>query len=93
MSWYRNLDGTNAVIFVMTSTNTDASGFVTITHNMGWLPLAIFAMNVTPSTNFPVAWGFDNITTTQFRVRFMNASTAGAANAIPTGPQKFLLIR
>lgn len=92
MTWQRVLDGFNAVVIAVSGT-TDASGFLTVTHGLGWAPSAIFAMNSSPSVNFPVLWGIDTIGTTTFRCRFFNASSAGAANAQATGSQKFLCIR
>lgn len=92
MTWVRDIDGLN-VVLVSFSGTTDSSGFLTVTHNLGWTPRAVFPINQNPNTNFPVVWGVDSITTTQFRVRFMNASTAGLANTLATGPQMALCIR
>lgn len=92
MSWARDIDGLNMVL-VSYSGTTDTVGFLTITHGLGWTPRAIFPVNQNPNSNFPVVWGVDSITSTQARIRFMNASTAGAANTLATGPQMALCIR
>lgn len=92
MAWKRDLDGFNASIITVSGT-TDASGFLTVTHGLGWTPTAIFGMNGSPNSNFPVLWGVDTIGSTTFRCRFFNASSAGAAVSIATGSQKFLCLR
>lgn len=92
MVWNRLLDGFTAVI-VSYSGTTDASGFLTVTHGLGFTPSIVIPINGNPNSNFPVCWGVDTIGSTTFRIRFMNASTAGAAVSIATGPQKALCIR
>lgn len=92
MAWRRVLDGLNAAVITVSGT-TDANGFLTVTHGLGWAPSAIFGMNSSPSANFPVLWGVDTIGTTTFRCRFLNASSAGASVSQATGSQKFLCIR
>lgn len=92
MGWYRSIDASNLVVVTYSGT-TDASGFLTVTHGLGWAPNMVVPINGNPNSNFPICWGVDSITTTQFRIRFMNASTAGGANTLATGPQKALCIR
>lgn len=93
MVWRRVLDGLNSAIITIGVQSTDASGFVTITHGLGWAPSAVFGMNSVPASTFPVLWGVDTIGTTSFRCRFMNASTAGAAVSLSVQSQKLLCIR
>lgn len=92
MVWRRVLDGLNAAIITFSGT-TDASGFLTVTHNLGWTPTAVFAMNGSPASNFPVLWGADTFGTTTFRGRYFNANSPGAAASMATGSQKYLCIR
>lgn len=92
MVWYRLADASNMALVAISGT-TDASGFLTVTHGLGWTPRAIFPINQNPNTNFPVVWGVDSVTTTTARIRFMNASSAGLANTLATGPQMILCIR
>lgn len=92
MSWQAVLDGFNAILVSFSGT-TDSAGFLTVSHSLGWAPRAIFPINQNPNSNFPVVWGVDSITSTQCRIRFMNASTAGGAASIATGPQMMLCIR
>lgn len=92
MVWARCADGQNMVLVSFSGT-TDASGFLTVTHSLGWTPRAVFPINQNPNTNFPVVWGVDNVTSTTCRIRFMNASTAGGAASLGTGPQMMLCIR
>ena len=92
MTWYRLWDGASAVIISFSGT-TDASGMLTVTHGLGFTPSMVIPINGNPSTNFPVCWGVDTIGATTFRIRFMNASTAGSAVSIATGPQKALCFR
>jgi hypothetical protein len=93
MSWAEVTDAFNGPVIISISGTTDSSGFLIVTHGLGFTPSFVTVMNGNPSTNFPVMWGVDSIGGTTFRVRFMNASTAGAANAIATGPQKALCFR
>lgn len=93
MSWLRVMDGFNAAYISQNGGSTDASGFMTITHNLGWIPRMIFGMCANPSTKFPVLWGCDTINTTTFRARFMNASSAGGLASLDIGSYVFLCIR
>jgi len=93
MNWYRSLDGANAVYLTQNGGSTDASGFMTITHNLGWAPRMIFGMQANPSTRFAILWGCDTIGTSTFRARFMNASTAGGLASLDIGSFIFLCIR
>ena len=93
MPWQRVLDGFNAAYITINDTTPDASGYVTVTHNLGWAPRMIFGMGANPGTRFAVLWGCDTITSTTFKARFMNASTAGALTTSGTGSFIFLCIR
>lgn len=93
MSWADVTDAFNGPVIISISGTTDASGFLTITHGLGFTPSLVLIMNGNPNTNFPIVWGVDNIGATTFRARFMNASTAGGANALAIGPQKALCFR
>lgn len=92
MSWAELLDAFGAVVISFTGT-TDSTGHLTVTHGLGFTPSYVVTMNGTPDSNFPVMWGVDTIGATTFRVRFLNASTAGPANAISVGSQKALCFR
>jgi hypothetical protein len=92
MVWERAADGLNMVLVSFSGT-TDSTGFLTVTHSLGWTPRAIFPINQNPNSNFPVCWGVDSITSTTCRIRFLNASSAGGANTLATGPQMMLCIR
>jgi hypothetical protein len=73
---------TNGVVTITVSGTTDASGFLTVTHGLGFTPsLGGWFLNTNPASNFAVLWGMDTIGATTLRCRFMNASTAGALNA------------
>ena len=93
MPWQRVLDGFNSAYITISDASTDANGFATITHNLGWTPRMIFGMQANPSTRFAMLWGCDTIGSTTFRARFMNASTAGALASLTTGSFIFLCIR
>lgn len=93
MSWAEASDAFNAPVIISISGTTDASGFLTITHGLSFTPSMVLIMNGNPNTNFPIVWGVDNIGATTFRIRFMNASTAGGANALAIGPQKAICFR
>lgn len=93
MNWFRSLDGFNSAYVTMSGGNTDSSGFITVNHNLGWSPRMVFGMQANPSTRFAMLWGVDTITTTSFRARMMNASTAGALNVLDIGSFVFLCIR
>lgn len=93
MSWAEVSDAFNAPVVISISGTTDASGFLTVTHGLGFTPSFVTIMNGNPNTNFPVMWGVDSIGATTFRIRYMNASTAGAAASLATGPQKALCFR
>lgn len=92
MLFVRDFDGNNMVLVAISGT-TDSVGFLTVSHNLGWTPRAIFVINQNPNSNFPIVWGVDSITSTQCRIRFMNASQAGGAASLAIGPQMMLCIR
>lgn len=92
MPWQAVLDGFNAAYVTIGDSTPDASGLLTVTHNLGWAPRMIFGMGANPTTKFAVLWGCDSINSTTFRARFMNASTAGALTS-GTGSFVFLCIR
>lgn len=92
MSWYRDIDGSNMATFTSGGT-TNATGFVTITHGLPWTPSQVFHSNGNPSASFAVLWGVESITATNFSARFMNASTAGALNALSIGVARWTCIR
>lgn len=93
MNWAAVADAFNNPVIINVSGTTDASGFLTVTHGLGFTPSAVFMMNSSPGVNFPVCWGVDTIGATTFRVRFLNASASGAAVSIATGVQKALCYR
>lgn len=94
MPWQRVLDGFNSAYITINDQTPDASGLLTVTHNLGWAPRMIFGMQANPTTRFAILWGVDTIGTTSFRARFMNASTAGPlASPSTTGSFVFLCIR
>ncbi len=95
MVWARDLDEFNGVAgkWIAVSGTTDANGFLTVTHGLGFTPSFVQCINLQPSTNFPLQWGVDTIGATTFRLRFMNASTGGAAASIATGNQRALCLR
>jgi hypothetical protein len=92
MPWYRVLDGSNVAYLPWTGT-TDASGLITVTHNLGWAPRMIFGMQGSPTSRFAMLWGCDTIGTTTFRARMMNASTAGALASLDIGSFVFMCVR
>jgi hypothetical protein len=92
MVWGRALDTFSAAVVSFSGT-TNSTGFLTVTHGLGWAPNIVLPVNGNPGTNFPVCWGVDLIDATTFRVRFINASAAGSAVSLATGPQKALCIR
>lgn len=67
---------------------TDANGFVTLTHGAGFTPSMVFAATSNPSGSFAVFWGADNITSTQVRLRFMNAN-GGFLVSLPVAGRLF----
>lgn len=93
MAWAKVSDAFQTPVIINVSGTTDASGFLTVTHGLGFTPSMVLMQAGQPSTNFPVMWGVDNIGATTFRVRFMNASTSGPANTIATGNQKAVCFR
>lgn len=92
MLWQSLYDGFGPVLVNVTGT-TDANGYLTVTHGLGFTPSAVFLMGLNPATSFCVLWGVDTIGSTTFRCRFLNASTAGAAVSISVGNQKALCFR
>lgn len=64
--------------------NTDASGFYTVTHAAGFTPTFVQLFSRVPGSTFAFCWGTDSYTSTQFRARFMHASSGGmyASNTI-----------
>lgn len=63
---------------------TDSNGFRIFNHNAGFTPRIVAATSSFPGSTFAVVWGVDNITATQMRVRFLNASGDGPAIGLAT---------
>lgn len=82
---------TGAVFSTAISGTTDASGFLTVTHGAGFTPVGGWWTNTNPASHFGVLWGMDTIGATQLRLRFMNASTAGALNTLAVSGRLFLV--
>jgi hypothetical protein len=92
MNWYRDIDGSNMITFISGGT-TAADGSITIAHGLPWTPSQVLHSNGNPFASFAVLWGVDNITATDFRARFMNASTAGALASVTIGVARWTCIR
>jgi hypothetical protein len=71
------------------SGTVDTNGFLTITHGAGFTPVYGWTVTSNPSTSFAVFWGMDNITSTQLRLRFMNAN-GGPLNGLAVVGRLFL---
>lgn len=65
------------------SGTTDATGYLTTTHGLGFTPGAVFAQNRTVGTSFAECAGTSTITSTTFQTRWYDArggAGAGLAN-------------
>lgn len=62
--------------------STDASGFYTVTHGLGFTPNAVMAIVNNASGSFAHVWGIDNIGGTTFRVRFTASNGTSFSGAI-----------
>lgn len=79
-------------IFTTTYSGTvDSNGFLTVTHGAGFTPTGVWAVTTNPSSSFALFWGVDSITSTQCRLRFMNASVAGPLNGLAVSGRLFLV--
>lgn len=92
MNWRRMWDGFSAAIISFTGT-TSVNGYLTVTHGLGWAPSFILVQNYDPGNFFPLSWGIDLPTSTDFRVRFMNAAGDGPAVSLAVGPAKAICFR
>jgi hypothetical protein len=81
----------DAIFSTTYSGTTDVNGFVTVTHGAGFTPTGVWAVTTNPSASFALFWGVDNITSTQCRLRFMNASVAGPLNGLAVSGRLFLV--
>lgn len=63
----------------------DALGNVTYTHAAGFTPSCVIPVSNGPATYFPMVWGVDSLTATQFRVRYSlaNGDAAAASQNVP----------
>lgn len=56
----------------MVSANTDASGFLTVTHGAPFTPTAALAIMRNPASYYACFWGSDLYTDKQLRMRFFD---------------------
>ena len=74
-----------ALVSKSTTSTTDASGFYTFTHGLGFTPAYVMAWNTLPASRFGVFVGADTLGATTVRLRWMNFS-GGALNAADCAP-------
>jgi len=72
-------------VLTFTAQTTDANGYVTVTHGLGWTPSLALVVPTQPGSSFGHAWGADSFTTTTARIRFATAAATGAPASASTG--------
>lgn len=67
------------------SGTTDASGFLTVTHGLGFTPVGVWGITTNPASSFAQVWGVDTIGATTLRFRIANANGGALASTAVSG--------